>query len=252
MLIGLRKLSGPVALLFWCLSLQAGELHIAVATNFSKAAQQLATIFERQSGHLTVVSAGSTGKLYAQIMNGAPYDVFLAADNRRPALLEERGKAIKGSRFTYALGRLVVWSRESDYVPETGMPDARSFTRLAIANPQLAPYGAAARETLQNLGIWKQEQPKIVRGESIGQTFQFVASGNVRLGFVARSQLPHGQGSAWLVPKEMHTPIEQQAIILNDTSAARAFAGFLQQTEARQLIRQSGYDLTNSEHARIR
>ncbi len=252
MLTGIRKLSAAMALLLCCLTAQADELHLAVASNFSAPARSLAAAFERHSGHRTVISSGSTGKLYAQIVNGAPYDIFLAADSRRPALLEAGGRTVPGSRRTYALGRLAVWSREPGYVPATGMPAATSFGRLAIANPELAPYGDAAREVLQNLGLWKQLQGKIVRGESIGQTYQFIASGNARLGFIARSQLPQQQGSAWLVPEQLHTPIQQQLVMLTDSAAARAFLHYLQQADARRLIRQSGYNPAANDHAQLR
>ncbi len=252
MLTGIGKLFVTAALLLGCLTLRADELHLAVATNFSAPARLLATAFERHSGYRTVISTGSTGKLYAQIVNGAPYDIFLAADSRRPALLEAGGRTVPGSRRTYAFGRLALWSRESGYVPATGMPAAASYGRLAIANPELAPYGDAAREVLQNLGLWEQLEAKIVRGESIGQTYQFIASGNARLGFIAQSQLPQQQGSAWLVPEQMHTPIQQQLVMLKESTAARAFLDYLQQADARRLIRQSGYNLAENEHVQLR
>jgi len=232
-----------IVLLLRFLPLSADELHLAVAANFGEPARQLAAAFDQQSGHRTIVSTGSTGKLYAHIINGAPYDVFLAADNRRPGLLEQRGLVEAGGRFTYAIGRLALWSREARYITPAGLPDPAGFAHLAIANPRLAPYGEAARETLKKLGRWDAVKAKIVRGESIGQTYQFVASGNARLGFIAVSQLPANQGSFWRVPQHMHKPIEQQAVILNNSPAATAFAAFLRQPASQQLIRDNGYDV---------
>lgn len=243
MMIDIMKALVVSVLPVWFAPLSADELHIAVATNFSEPARQLAALFEEQSGHRSIISTGSTGKLYAHIVNGAPYDVFLAADHRRPMLLEEAGLALANSRFTYAIGRLALWSRESDYIT-TGLPDVAGFSHLAIANPQLAPYGEAARETLQAMNMWSAVQAKLVRGESIGQTYQFVASGNARLGFIARSQLPTQRGSFWLVPQSMHARIEQQAVVLDATPAAQSFVHFLRQPAAQKIIRDSGYDVT--------
>jgi len=218
-------------------------LRLAVATNFIDTARDLVHEFEKQSDYRYVLSSGSTGKLYAQIINGAPFDVYLAADSERPLRLENAGLAVPGSRFTYAIGRLVLWSRYDNYVRPGAFPDIETFAHLAIANPRLAPYGRAARETLHALDAWQTVKAKLVLGESIGQTFQFVASGNAQLGLIARSQLPPDTGSAWLIPPHFHQPIEQQAVLLNEQPAATAFMNFLQSPAARKLIRDHGYDL---------
>ena len=171
--------------------IHAEDVLVAVATNFTSCLKELVVGFEQKTKHHVVVSPGSTGKLYAQITNGAPFDVFLAADVRRPQLLEKEGLAVKGSRFTYAIGRLTLWSAHPSLVNGDGAEIllAQPFRYLAIANPKTAPYGAAARQTLEALDLWDKVQPYIVQGENIGQTFQFVASGNAELGFVALSQV---------------------------------------------------------------
>lgn len=223
----------------------AGEVHVAVATNFVKTARALGEAFQKELGDTVVFSEGSTGKLYAQIVNGAPYEVFLSADAERPRKLVEEGHAIDGTRFPYALGQLVLWSPDAERVKDASALRG-DFRHLAIANPELAPYGAAARDTLRKLGLWDALQPRLVRGEDIGQTYQFVATGNAELGFVARSQLADAQGSRWLVPADHHAPLEQQAVLLKpgkDDDAARAFLEFLQSDAARQTIEAAGYAL---------
>lgn len=226
----------------------ADEIRVAVASNFAGAAREIASRFEQETGHRVVVASGATGKHYAQITNGAPFDVFLAADAERPELLESSGIALPGSRFTYALGELVLWSPRSGYVdPDGQVLDTGDFRRLAIANPKIAPYGRAAREVLTAAGLWEDLQPRLVRGENIAQTFQFVGSGNAELGFVARSQLQRPgraiHGSWWKVPQSLYAPIVQQAVVLADDAAARAFADYLRSAEARKIIRDSGYGL---------
>jgi molybdate transport system substrate-binding protein len=221
----------------------ADFLHLAVATNFLSTARSLAREFEKESGYRPVLSSGSTGKLYAQIVNGAPYDIYLAADSLRPLQLEKAGLIVPASRYTYAIGRLALWSRTENYVRPGKLPEAGSFTHFAIANPRLAPYGRAAQQTLQAMGAWQTVQAKLVLGESIGQTFLFVASGNAQLGLIAVSQLPANQGSAWLIPAELHQPIEQQAVLLSARPAGQAFMNFLRSPAARKLIREHGYDL---------
>lgn len=224
----------------------AEEVQVAVAANFLTAAQTLATTFEKDSDHEITIVPGSTGKHYAQIRNGAPFDAFLAADALRPTLLENDDLAAKGSRFTYAIGDLVLWSPIDAYVDSEGeVLDRGQFQHLGMANPDLAPYGYAAREAMESLGLWQELQDRAVRGESVGQAFQFVASGNAELGFVAMSQITKpGQevrGSYWQVPQKLYTPIEQQAVLLTDNDAARDFLEFLRSSEARVIIRQSGY-----------
>ena len=226
----------------------ADQLRVAVASNFRPAMLQLAERFEEDSGRELTLIFGSTGKHYAQIVNGAPFDAFLAADAERPLRLEREGHALPGNRFTYAVGRLVLWSPSADLVDDKGgVLRSDRFRHLAIANPLLAPYGAAAREVLLALGLWEALQARLVRGENIAQAYQFVASGNAELGFVAGAQLVTrgtvAAGSSWEPPAALYAPIEQQAVLLSDSPAAHAFAAFLQSEEARALIRAAGYDL---------
>jgi molybdate transport system substrate-binding protein len=229
-----------------------GEVHVAVAANFARPLGEIGAAFEKATGHRVVSSPGSTGKLHAQIRNGAPFDVLLAADAERPRLLEEEGSAVAGSRFPYALGRLVLWSAKPSFVDGAGPKVLEKalgtgFRHLAIANPKTAPYGAAARQVLEKLGLWQKVSPRIVQGEDIGQAFQFVVTGNAELGFVALSQLQGGAGgSRWLVPADLHAPIEQQAVLLargRDNPAARAFLAFLKGKEGRAIVERSGYAL---------
>jgi len=225
----------------------AAEIQVAVASNFSQVVGILASRFEATTGHRVSVIPGSTGKHYAQIRNGAPFDVFLAADALHPQRLEDGGLAIPGSRFTYAVGELVLWSPREDYVDDQGeVLENGEFRHLGIANPGLAPYGLAAREALESLGLWEGLQDRMVRGENIGQAYQFVASGNAELGFVALSQVMKpgrevAAGSIWLVPQELYTPIEQQAVLVQDNAAAREFIEFIESAEARRIIQENGY-----------
>lgn len=224
----------------------AGDIKAAVAANFADAMNELVPAFGEATGHTLVPVFGSTGKHYAQIVNGAPFDLFLAADVERPRRLEEEGLAVAGSRFTYAVGRLALWSREEELVDPAGEVLAQGgFHRLAIANPELAPYGLAAEEVLKALGHWDALQPRLVRGETIAQAYQYVSTGNAELGFVALSQLrrPDGPpgGSSWLVPRRLHRPIEQQAVLLRDSDAARAFLDFLRGGTGRAIIERYGY-----------
>jgi len=206
----------------------------------------IARRFEAVSGHEVTLIPGSTGKLHAQIVNGAPFDLFLAADTERPSRLEQLGVAVRGTRFTYALGRLVLWSPDPDLVDARGavLASAR-FRFLAIANPELAPYGRAAHEALAALGLWEALQARLVRGENIGQTYQFVRSGNAQLGLVAAAQLARDAGrppgSGWDVPAGLHAPIEQQAVLLKDTRAGRELLEFLRGGAALRLIADNGY-----------
>jgi molybdate transport system substrate-binding protein len=232
----------------------AGEVKVAVSSNFSAAIHALAPKFEQASGHEVRISTGSTGKLYAQIRNGAPFGVFLAADTRRPRKLDEAGFVAADGRFTYAQGRIALWSPNPEQVAGRGTLAKGDFRHLAIANPKTAPYGLAAKQTLQALGHWTDLKGKIVRGENIGQTHQFVASGNAALGFVALSQIsgPNrpAEGSRWLVPQTHYDPIRQQAVLLTDhadNSAARALVDYLQGAEAASVIRSYGYALPERE-----
>lgn len=228
----------------------AADVQVAVAANFTAPMQAIAASFERSTGHKAKLAFGSTGKFYAQIRNGAPFDVLLAADDETPARLEREGAAVAGSRFTYAVGRLALWSAKAGVVDEEGgVLKQGAFKRLAIANPRLAPYGAATVETLTRLGLLAALQPKFVQGENIAQTFQFVSTGNAELGFVALSQVfEHGKlksGSAWIVPDGLHSPIRQDAVVLargRDNPAAQALMQYLKTGEARAIIRAYGYD----------
>lgn len=238
---------GCLLLLLLPPQLFADVIHIAVASNFREPAREIASRYEAGHGHQVILSFGSTGKHYAQIKHGAPFDVFFAADVARPALLEAEGVAIAGSRFTYARGRLVLWSPRRGYVDNQGrVLQTGQFTRLAIANPKLAPYGRAAQEVLQARGVWQILQSRLVRGENIGQTYQFVKSGNAELGFVAYSQLITAKqfinGSYWLVPQTLYQPIEQQLVVLNSKPAVQEFIDYVQGAEAQSIIQAYGYD----------
>ncbi len=222
------------------------KVHIAVASNFTDAIKELARQFEENTNYQVTLSFGSTGKHYAQIINGAPYDLYFAADSERPKLLDEAGVAVAGSRFTYAIGKIILWSPMPDYVdPEGAILETGDFNHLAIANPDLAPYGKAAREVLIARGLWDTLKGDSVRGENIGQTYQFVHSGNAELGFVAYSQIMQPNhplvGSYWEVPQSMYTPIEQQVVLLTDTEPARDFLNFIQSEIALDIIRSYGY-----------
>ena len=228
----------------------AGEVRAAVAANFAQPMKAIAEAFERASGHKAVLVLGSTGKLYAQIRNGAPFDVLLAADAETPARLEREGAAVAGSRFTYAVGRLVLWSAKEGFVDARGeILKGGAFARLAIAAPKLAPYGAAAVDVLQRLGIEASLRSKFVQGESVAQTYQFVATGNAELGFVALSQVYRDgnlmSGSAWVVPADLHAPIRQDAVVLTRAASnpvARALADFLKGDTARSVVKAHGYE----------
>ena len=224
----------------------ADEIRVAVAANFAVPMSALVERFEATSGHVVLVSSGSTGGHYAQIVNGAPFDAFFAADAWRPQLLEDAGVAIPGSRFTYALGRLALWSPRLGFVDAEGrVLESGDYRFLAIANPEVAPYGAAAREVLLARGLWDSLQARIVRGQDIAQTYSFVYSGAAEIGLVAYAQLVRPgvpiAGSYWLVPESLHEPIEQQAVLLRDAPAVRAFLDFVQGAEARAVIDSYGY-----------
>lgn len=224
--------------------LLADEIQVAVASNFTPVLEQLEPLFAQQSGHTLVVISGATGNHYAQITNGAPFDVFLAADDVRPRQLEAAGKAVAGTSFTYAVGKLLLWSADATVVDGQGaVLKSNAFEHLAIANPQLAPYGKAAQETLTAMGLWDALQGRIVQGDNIAQTLQFVQTGNAQLGFIAKSQLPDAGmgGSHWEVPAGLYNPIVQQGVLLKDSPAAREFMAFLQDTDAQAVITAAGY-----------
>lgn len=224
----------------------AGQVRVAVASNFAETIRAIAERYEEQTGHSVLISSGSTGKHYAQIRHGAPFDVFLAADARRPALLEKEGIAQPDSRYTYAIGKLVLWSPKADMVDKHGwVLEQSGFRYLAIANPKLAPYGRAAQQLLESRGLWADMQGRLVRGENIGQTYQYVASGNAELGLVAYAQIRQPDvavtGSFWLVPQDLYDPIEQQVVLLKDKDIARDFLDFIRSDEGRTIISSYGY-----------
>ena len=227
--------------------LLAAEVHTAVAANFTSTMATLIPLFEASTGHRVIASYGSSGTLYAQIKNGAPFEVFLSADAERPRRLVEEGNAIPDSRFTYTTGKLVLWSTAADLIDAQGEVLRKGdFQHLAIANPKTAPYGAAAQEVLNRLGLWDKLQGRIVQGENIMQTFQFVASGNAELGFVAASQLEERtDGAFWIPPQSLYGPIEQQAVLLTNgrnNPAAVAFMAYLKSKEAISRI-EAGYSV---------
>lgn len=249
---GSRRLRGAVAVVCCLLSssVQAEVVRVAVASNFVEAARALAHTFERNSGHQTLISSGSTGQLFAQIAHQAPFHVFLAADRARPRKAVDDGLAVAGSRFTYAIGRLVLYSRDPGRVRDGDTLTQGGFSRLAIANPRTAPYGRAAVEAMRALGVYPRLRTALVEGQNIGQTYQFVATGNAELGLVARAQVArHQQGSRWLLPADLHAPIAQDAVLLKHGEhhpAAQAFLAFLRSTQARAIIESFGYQLATT------
>ncbi len=229
---------------------RAAEVSVAVASNFAAPAQRIAKAFEQDTGHKVLLSLGSTGHLYAQIRHGAPYDVLLAADDETPLKLAQEGLAVPGSRFTYATGRLALWSKQAGLVDGQGdVLRIGQFQRLAIAHPRLAPYGAAAREVMVRMGVWSVLRDKVVQGDNIGQAYQFVATENASLGFVALSQvLQDGkirEGSAWIVPSGWHASLRQDAVWLfraRDHEGAQAWMAYLQSDKIQALIQSLGYE----------
>jgi molybdate transport system substrate-binding protein len=252
------KCLGFILLSVFILCAEAKPVHVAVAANFSKTMQTLVAEFEKTSDFKIALSFGSSGKFYAQIKQGAPYDLFFSADQLKPSALQKDGLVKAGSRFTYAIGRLAVWSARPDfaYEIETRLKQG-AFNKLAIANPKLAPYGAAALQVLRHLALIDVSEAKWVRGENIAQTYQFVSSGNADLGFVALSQLMGrnkvGEGSYWVVPDTMHHAIKQDVVLLlgaGQSLGAKAFLDFIHTKQAQHIILHNGYitsDRLNSE-----
>lgn len=244
-----RPLIALCAALLTGLTARAEVVQIAVAANFSAPARALAEVFAKTTGHEAKLSFGATGAFTTQIKSGAPFDVFMAADDERPARLEKEGDTVPGSRFTYATGQLVLWSAKPGLVDDQGaVLKGGRFGKIAIANPKNAPYGAAAVETLEALGLTAVLQPKLVTGESIGQTYNFIATGNAELGFVALAQVLEGgklkSGSMWLVPARYHAPITQDAVILKRSAgnpAAKAWMALLKTPQSKAFIRSFGY-----------
>lgn len=245
----IRLLARALALLISALS-HADEVKVAVAANFAVPLQKIADQFEKDRGHKIVPSFGSTGKFYAQIKAGAPFEVLLAADDETPTRLEKEGYALTGSRFTYAVGRLALWSRTAGSVDNQGeVLRSGTFQHLALANPRLSPYGAAAVEVLQSLGVLDHLRPRLVSAENATQAYQFVASGNAEVGFVALAQVCSdgriSEGSAWIVPQKLYEPIRQDALILakgKDKAAPAALLEYLRGDKARAIIRSFCYE----------
>ena len=247
----MKRLAFLFALLLISQLSLADEVQVAVAANFTAPMQKIAAEFEKDTGHKALLSFGSTGKFYAQIKNGAPFEVLLAADDETPVKMEKEGLAVPASHFTYAIGKLVLWSAKPGFVDDKGeVLKKDAFAHLALANPKLAPYGAAGMETLNKLGLAERLQGKIVMGENIAQTFQFIQSGNAELGFVALSQVIKdgriGSGSGWIVPADLYSPIRQDAVITaagKGKPAAEALMKYLKGDKARAVIQSYGYGL---------
>ncbi|MGG5870286.1 molybdate ABC transporter substrate-binding protein [Pseudomonas peli] len=229
----------------------AEQVQVAVAANFTAPLQAIASEFEKDTGHSVLASFGATGQLYAQIQHGAPFEVLLSADESTPAKLDSEGLGVSGSRFTYAVGSLVLWSATPGYLDGSDAAlKANQYRYLAIADPKTAPYGLAATQVLAKLGLTEAMQGKLVTGQSIAKALHFIATGNAELGFVALSQVyQDGQlssGSAWIVPAELHTPIRQDALILKQgehNPAAAAFTAYLKGEKAAAIIKSYGYQL---------
>jgi len=233
------------ALLLSAGAAHAAETTVAVAANFTEPAKEIARAFTARTGHTAVLSFGATGQFYAQIRQDAPFTVLLAADDTTPAKAVEEGLAVADSRFTYAIGRLVLWSKDPAKVGGEDTLRKAAFDKVALANPAVAPYGAAAVQAMRKLGVFDALQPKFVQGNTIAQTYQFVETGNAEVGFVALSQVAQkAEGSRWLVPEALHEPIRQDAVLLKKGAgdeAAKAFLSFLRGPEAGAVIARYGY-----------
>jgi molybdate transport system substrate-binding protein len=245
-LVGLALFAAALAL--GAAPAMAADTQVAVAANFTEPAKEIAAAFKAKTGHTATLNFGASGQFYTQIAHGAPYEVFLSADAERPQKAEQDGLAVAGTRYTYAVGRLVLYSKTPGLVDAKGaVLKSDKFTKLAIAEPAAAPYGQAAVETLQKLKLYDVLAPKIVKGSSITQAYQYVATGNAELGFVALSQVINEPGgSRWVVPAADHTPIEQQAVLLKTgekNEAARAFLTFLKSPAAIKIIKRYGYEV---------
>ena len=243
----LLSLAASLAMAF---SVHAGEVSVAVAANFTAPMQKIANLFEQDTGHKATLAFGSTGRFYAQIKNGAPFDLLLSADDETPAKLAREGLAVDASRFTYAIGKLALWSKQPGLVDAQGLVlKSGTFDKIAVADPKLAPYGAAAVEVMTQLGVLNTLRPKFVQGENIAQTHQFVATQNAQLGFVALSQVMADgrlvEGSVWAVPATLYSPLRQDAVLLNKgqgNAAAAALLQYLKGDKARAVIRGFGYE----------
>jgi molybdate transport system substrate-binding protein len=229
----------------------AAEAQVAVAANFAEPIKAIGAVLEKTTGHTLKVTLGATGKLYAQIKNGAPFDVLLSADTATPEKLEKEGLGQPGSRFTYATGKLVLWSADTKRVDAKGdVLKAANLGKVSYANPKVAPYGAATMQVIDKMGLTAAITPKLVQGESIGQTFTFVSTGAADVGFVAMSQVLEGgklkSGSMWVVPQNLYDPIRQDAVVMQKSAgneAAQALMKLLKSPNIKDLIRSYGYDI---------
>lgn len=242
-----RALAGALLVLAGFSQARAGDVKIAVAANFTEPVKEIGQGFEKATGHKLIMSFGATGQFYAQITQGAPFEVLISADQATPAKAVAEGHAVAGTSFTYAVGKLVLYSKTAGAVAgETTLKEAK-FTKLSIANPATAPYGAAAIETMQALGVYEALAPKIVQGNNISQAFQFVDTGNAEVGFVALSQIAFVDGgSRWVVPASLHKPIAQDVVLLKagaGNDAAKAFLQYLRSPDARRVIEKYGYGI---------
>ena len=245
------RLYAALSVLLLSATSHAAEVSVAVAANFTAPMNAIAAEFTKDTGHIAKPAFGATGKFYAQIKNGAPFQMLLSADDETPAKLVQEGLAESGSRFTYAIGTLVLWSAQPGFIDaKAEVLKKGHFNKLALANPKLAPYGKAAVEVLTGMGLLDALTPKFVQGENIAQTFQFASTGNAELGFVALSQVMKdgkiGSGSAWLVPAKLHTPIRQDAVILaagKGNTAAEALMKYLKSDKAKVIIKSYGYEI---------
>jgi molybdate transport system substrate-binding protein len=247
----MKRLSILLLALFALASARADEVQVAVAANFTGPMQVIAPLFERDTGHKAVLSFGATGKFYAQITNGAPFEVLLSADDETPARLVKESQAVAGTQFTYAIGTLVLWSADPKLVDAKGeVLKKGGFKHLAVANPKTAPYGAAGMQVMDKLGVTETLKPLFVQGENISQTHQFISTGAAELGFIAYSQVIKngriGSGSGWMVPRKLYDPIRQDAVILakgKDKPASVALLDYLKGPKATAVIKSFGYEM---------
>ena len=237
--------SASALMLALALPAAAGEVIAAVAANFTEPAKEIATLFTEKTGHTVTYSFGPSGQFYTQISQGAPFEVFLSADSSRPKKAIAEGLAVEGTQFTYAIGKLVLWSADPAKVDAEGAVLKTDLAHVAIADPKAAPYGSAAIEVMEKLGVYKALEPKIVTGKSITQAYEFAATGNAPVGFVAYSQvIGETKGSSWMVPDDLYTPITQDAVLLTtgaEDAAAKAYLDFLKSPEASEIIKKYGY-----------
>jgi molybdate transport system substrate-binding protein len=252
-MIKIRRCSLPIISVLMVLGLQevrADTVNVAVAANFTDAAKEIARVFKDKSGHEAVLSFGASGQLYAQIKSGAPFQVFLSADEERPRKLVEEGQGVAGEKFTYAIGKLVLWTSQPGLVINEETLNNEDFSKIAIANPTTAPYGIAAVEVMQSLNVYARLQPKIVQGNTIAQAFQFVKTDNAEYGFIALSQVANQkEGSSWIVPGKYYREIRQDAVLLKlgeANNGAKEFMKFLRSSMAKSIIQKFGYGTSKS------